>query len=176
MLMVLLFGRLQDSKMILITDIIKAINSGATALEANTLLIQHCTDFNKISLDQVLETKLEVVKRYYHHKMELDTVYDSLSFQADEFSRTTVIQPRSTKALQAKLENDINWRGLIVSCTKDGNDQDIPKSFTFDEMLEFSDLVVADVEGYFIVRKTHCNNIESLDDVDDVLNYDFSEA
>ena len=158
----------------LITDIIKAINSGATALEANDMFIQHCSDFNKVTLEQITPTKREVIKRFYYNKMEQDTVYASLSFQADEASRANVITPRATMAIESLVSGDTSWVGLIVSNTKDENGHDIPKQFTATEMLEFASLVTADVEDYFVQRKTHCNNIEDMTNIDNVLNYDFT--
>jgi len=106
--------------------------------------------------------------------MEADTVYASLSFQADQNSRDGVITPRAVKALQALYEGNRTWSGVIVSNTKDVDGLDTPKQFTATEMLEFADLVTADVEGYFLNQKNHCNAVELLATEQEVLDYDFT--
>ena len=158
----------------LITDFIDLINEDATATEVNVLLLQHLTDYNRTTLESVKIAKVDIVKRFYNHKIDYDTEYDGLLFQADAKSRNEVITPCSTKALQAKLENNTSWVQYIASNSKDVNGHDIVKGFSFQEMLDFADNVTADVNMYFFQRKTHCNNIEDLTEVQDVLNYDFS--
>ncbi len=159
-----------------ITDIINLIELGSSAQDLP--FAQYLQDnFGQApDLLTTKATKIGIIKAYYEHKMEADTVYDSLSFQADSKSRSEVITPRSVKAVQALLQNNTAWYGLIVSNTKDEDGIDIAKVFSATEMLEFADLVTSDVEGFFIQRKAHCNNVEGLTTVQDVIDYDFSEA
>ncbi len=162
--------------MIRIFDINSEIAKGTTAAAIPFAQFLEDNYGQNPSLENTIFAKIEIIKAYYEHKMEGDTSYGSLSFQADSKSRSEVITPRSVKAVQALLQNNTAWYGLIVSNTKDEDGIDIAKVFSATEMLEFADLVTSDVEGFFIQRKAHCNNIEGLTTVQAVIDYDFSET
>jgi hypothetical protein len=70
----------------LITDVIDLINSDATAINVNNMFIGHTVSYAITDLDTLIHMKKDIIKRFYFYKQEQDTIFDGLSFQADQAS------------------------------------------------------------------------------------------